>query len=114
MAFEVLVTNEAFADLDTLAGAIRSRSSIDVSRKWFSSVIAAIDSLSAMPERCPLAPEARQLGGDIRFLLHGRKSRAYKIYFRVRREGPSRGTVQVFHVRHWARKPLGDEGVERN
>jgi len=91
MAFEVLVTDEAFADLDTLAEVIRIRSSIGVSRKWFSSIIAAINNLSAMPERCPLAPEASQLGGDVRLLLHGRRNRRYKIYFRIKPQGPSHG-----------------------
>jgi hypothetical protein len=34
MAFDVFVTDEAFADLDSLAEFIRSQSSIEVSRRW--------------------------------------------------------------------------------
>ena len=81
MAFDVLVTDEAFADLDSLAEFIRSQSSVEASRRWFSSMIDAIDSLSAMPDRCPLAPDAALLGTGIRLLLHGRRNRKYKDLF---------------------------------
>jgi hypothetical protein len=65
-----------------------------------------------MPARCPLAPQAEELGDDVRLLLHGRKNRAYKIYFKIYQKTASSGTVHVFHVRHWARKPLTDEELE--
>jgi plasmid stabilization system protein ParE len=113
MAFDVLVTDEAFADLDSLAEFIRCQSSIEVSRKWFSSMIDAIASLSAMPDRCPLAPDAALFGSGVRLLLHGRKIRKYKIYFRIRRLGRSGGIVEVLHIRHWARNPLSGEETER-
>jgi hypothetical protein len=65
-----------------------------------------------MPARCPLAPESEDLGAEIRLLLHGRKNRAYKIYFRIHQKTDSSGTVEVFHVRHWERKPLTNEELE--
>ena len=65
-----------------------------------------------MPGRCPLAPEAEELGDEVRLLLHGRKNRAYKIYFKIHQKTESSGSVQVFHVRHWARKPLTNEELE--
>jgi plasmid stabilization system protein ParE len=113
MAFDVLVTDEAFADLDSLAEFIRSQSTIEVSRKWLSSMIGAIDSLSAMPDRCPMAPDAALQGSGVRLLLHGRRNRKYKIYFRIRRPGRSGGTVEVIHIRHWAQNPLSGEETER-
>lgn len=65
-----------------------------------------------MPGRCPLAPEAEELGDEVRLLLHGRKNRAYKIYFKIHQKTESSGSVQVFHVRHWARKPLPNAELE--
>jgi len=109
MVFDVLVTDEAFADLDSLTEFIRSQSSIEVSRRWFSSMIGAIDSLSAMPERCPLAPDTALRGSGVRLLLYGRRNRKYKIYFWIRRFGRSGGAVEVLHIRHWARNPLSGE-----
>lgn len=83
MAFEVLITDEAFADLNTITGFLKRQGSIDIARKWFEAIIAAIETLKEMPGRCPPAPEAEDLGDDVRLLLHGRKNRAYKIYFKI-------------------------------
>ena len=60
-----------------------------------------------MPARCPLAPEAKELGDDVRLLLHGRRNRAYKIYFKIHHKSASSGTVH-----HWAQKPLTNEELE--
>lgn len=75
-------------------------------------MIGAIETLGEMPARCPMAPEADELGADIRLLLHGPKNRAYKIYFRILQPGPSGDAVQVFHIRHWARKPVAADELE--
>jgi plasmid stabilization system protein ParE len=112
MAFDVLITDEAFADLDAITDFIKHQASIDMARKWFGAIIVAIETLKEMPGRCPLAPEADELGDDVRFLLHGRRNRAYRIYFKIHQNTESGGSVQVFHVRHWARKPLTNEELE--
>jgi hypothetical protein len=49
----------------------------------------------------------------VRLLLHGRKNRAYKIYFAIRYETPVSGTVSVFHVRHWARKAVSGYELQK-
>lgn len=59
MAFEVLITDEAYADLDTITGFLKRQASIDIARKWFEAIIGAIETLKEMPGRCPLAPEAK-------------------------------------------------------
>ncbi len=59
-----------------------------------------------------MAPEAEDLEDDVRLLLHGRKNRAYKIYFKIHQKTEPSGSVQVFHVRYWARKPLTNEELE--
>ena len=112
MAFEVLITDEAFADLDAITGFIKHRASVDVARKWFGAIIGTIETLKEMPARCTLAPEAEEAGEEVRLLLHGMKNRAYKIYFKIHEETASNGSVRVFHVRHWARKPLTNEELE--
>lgn len=35
-------------------------------------------------------------------LLHGTRNRRYKVYFAIDAKDQ---VVQIFHVRHWARKP---------
>jgi hypothetical protein len=71
-----------------------------------------------MPSRCPIFEDSEELGVEVRVLLHGKRNRRYKIYFSIQAEDER---VIVFHVRHWARKPveadeledLMDEGVDR-
>ncbi len=58
MAFSVEIEPQAFDDIDELASAIRPRSSFEMAQQWFDGMMAAIASLSEMPERCALAPVA--------------------------------------------------------
>ena len=109
MAFRVELEPQAFADLDAIATYIRERSSFRQAERWFNGILAAIRSLSEMPERCPVAEESSLLGAEVRVLLFGRTSRQYKIYFAVH-NSPLDQRVRVFHIRHWARRePDGDE-----
>jgi len=104
MAFEVLITEQAFDDLDAIAGYIKENSSLERARKWFTAIVATIETLQELPARRPLAEESEELGQEVRLLLHGRRNRAYKIYFTIQYETSQIGTVRVFHIRHWARK----------
>jgi plasmid stabilization system protein ParE len=112
MAFRVEITPQAFDDLDSIADYIREHSSFAVAEKWFNGIIDDIASLKDMPARCPVAPESEDIGEEVRLLLHGRKNRTYKIYYAINHETPSSGTVQVFHVRHWARKPVSEDELQ--
>ena len=76
MGFEVLITDEAFGDLDSMTGFIRSQATAGIARKWLTSILTVIGTLEEMPSRCPLAPEAEELGDIVRLLLHGKKNRA--------------------------------------
>lgn len=112
MAFRVEIAPQAFDDLDSIAGYIREHSSFAVAEKWFNSIIDDIASLKEMPARCPVATESEDIGEEIRLLLHGRRNRAYKIYYAINYETPSAGTVRVFHVRHWARRPVSEDELQ--
>jgi plasmid stabilization system protein ParE len=71
--------------------------------RWFNGIYDTIGSLEVFPERCPLAPESEFLNLQIRELFHGRRQHKYRILFRV-----SETTVHVLHVRHGARRALGE------
>ena len=101
MAFRVELSPRAFDDLDSIAAHIRERDAFESAQEWFNGILKAIESLSDLPQRCPIAEESRELGREVRVLLHGRKNRAYKVFFAVQQKGR---IVQVFHVRHWARQ----------
>lgn len=111
MAFRVEIAPQAFDDLDSIATYIRDHSTFAVAEKWFNGIIDDIASLKEMPARCRVAPESEDIGQEVRLLLHGRRNRSYKIYYAIDYETPSTGTVRVFHVRHWARKPVSEDEI---
>ena len=114
MGFEIVITDEALADLDSITGFLKRTAGLNPARKWFSSIIGAIETLADLPSRCPIATDLDDLGDEVRLLLHGPKNRAYKVYFKILLEEctASGGTVFVFHVRHWARKPPTNEELD--
>ena len=94
MGFNVEISPRALRDLDELAAELKDRSqSYTVARKWFLAVVDAIDSMGEMPERCPVVTEAQDQIECVRLLLHGKPNRRYRIYYCVRKLGPSNGTV---------------------
>lgn len=62
----------------------------------------AFRSLENNPERCGLAPENDWYpGGELRQLLHGKRSGVYRIFFEIGGD-----TVYILHVRHNAQALL--------
>lgn len=106
MAFRVEIAPRALKDLDDIATYIENRGSFDQAEKWFNGIISAIASLEEMPSRCPIAAESRDLGQEVRVLLHGKRNRSYKVYYSVNDHAKS---VEVFHVRHWAKRTLRND-----
>ncbi len=74
MAFQVEIEPQAFEDLDSIADYIKSRSSFATAEKWFNGIMDDIASLKETPERCSVAPESEDLPGEVRVLLHGRRT----------------------------------------
>jgi toxin ParE1/3/4 len=102
MAFRVEVSPQAFEDLAAIAAYIRQNGSFESAQRWFNGIVAAIGTLHEAPFRCPLAEESQLLQAEVRVLLYGRRDRRYKVYFGIDQQSQ---TVQVIHVRHWARRP---------
>jgi plasmid stabilization system protein ParE len=103
MAFRVEISPEALENLDTIATHIQRHGSFESAERWFNGIVIAIRSLGEMPSRCPLAGVSDDLQTEVRLLLHGKRNRRYKVYFAIHHEST---TVRVFHIRHWARKPV--------
>lgn len=71
--------------------------------RWFNGIYDTIGSLEIFPERCPLAPESKNPNAEVREILHGRRQHKYRILFVV-----TGNKVHVLHVRHGARRTLGE------
>jgi len=104
MAFHVEISPRAFNDLDEISGYIKQHASFQQAQEWFNGITATIRTLEDMPHRCPFAEESKELGREVRLLLYGKRNRQYKVFYSIQKKTRSTGTVQVLHVRHWARK----------
>jgi len=109
MAFHVEISPRAFNDLDEISGYIKQHASFQRAQEWFNGITAAIRTLEDMPHRCPVAEESKELGREVRLLLYGKRNRQYKVFYSIQKKTRSTGTVQVLHVRHWARKSLNTD-----
>src|SRR5712692_6276392 len=91
MAFEVLITDQAFDNLDAITDFIKKNSSMERARRWFASMVQAIETLKEMPRRCP----------------RNRRSWGRRSVFCSTVAGieHTRSTSR-FHIRHWARQRL--------
>jgi len=100
--YQVDITRIAESDIKE----IRSYISMDnplAAEKWLKEVERQIESLENFPLRCPVIPEARELGNQYRHLLYG----YYRTIFRM--EGKR---VIILRVIHGARL-LDMETIER-
>ena len=96
MSFNVIITEEAEDDLKEAARWI-AQYSPEKAALWFFDISEAIESLQDFPLRCPIAPESKTFGTEIRHLLFEK----YRILFIVEDE-----TVYVLRVRHGAQDTL--------
>jgi plasmid stabilization system protein ParE len=96
MSFKVVVENEAKEDLKDAARWI-AQYSPDKATLWYFDATEAIESLEKFPARCPMAPESKKFGAEIRHLIFGK----HRILFLIEDE-----TVYVLRVRHQAQDAL--------
>ena len=108
MAYQLVILPQAEADIAEALTYLAERAP-EAATCWYRRVRAEIESLAAMPARCPIAPEAVKLGLEVRHLLYGKRPGIYRIVFRIVEEVQE---VQVLAVRHGARKPLTEEDVQ--
>ena len=99
MIFKVQITEQAEAELNEAYERIASESP-QQAVIWFNGLVEAAETLATFPERCPCAPEASEVGQELRQLLYGK----YRIIFVVRDD-----TVYLLHVRHGARRHLSPD-----
>lgn len=113
MTYRVRITPTALADAEGFYVWIRENSPV-YAAQWFNGLFSVIDTLTTMPERCPVAPEAEIVGQEIRCLLYRKR---YRILYCIEGE-----TVMIYHIRHssqqWMtreeffQQPYGDTSEE--
>ena len=96
MAYLVSITPRAERDLGLLYEQVSTFHS-EAARKWYLGLKKSILSLETHPNRCQVI----RAKGNLRQLLYGHRTNAYRIIYRVL-ERPKR--VEVLHIRHGARQ----------
>jgi plasmid stabilization system protein ParE len=101
MAFRVKQTAQADRDLALILEWLRAQQAGETGLRWFQGLKDALDALSELPHRCPLALENLEFPFEVRQLLYGRKPHQYRVLFTIEAD-----TVIILHIRHGRRLPV--------
>jgi plasmid stabilization system protein ParE len=104
MAFRVVLTDKAEADVASVLGWFQQQHATDAGGRWFAQLMARLETLENHPMRYALAPESAELGREIRELLLGRRRYKYRLLFRI-----IGNTVEILRVWHSSRDSITRE-----
>ena len=79
------------------------KDSPEYAKRWRERLLATLQTLRVDPDRCPLASENDYFSEEVRQLLFGKRIGVYRILFTIADD-----TVAILHVRHAARRFLGE------
>ena len=108
MAYRVSLSTPAENDAYAAFERIREAAPLHT-EKWLVRLFMAIGSLQESPARCPVIPEAAELGFPARHLLYGKGRGVYRIVFHIREEERH---VRVLRIWHASRDALTSDDVE--
>ena len=108
MAYRVSLAAPAERDAYTAFERIREAAPLHA-EKWLTGLFEAILSLEEIPARCPVIPEAKELGYPVRHLLYGKGKGIYRIIFEIREDEQH---VRILRVWHASRDTIGRAEVE--
>ena len=107
MQFHLDVHRKAQADIDRAVDSLRRECGRAYASRWRNGFMSRLAELEEMPAMWPIADEADELGIELRFILFGRKRRAYRILFTI--DGD---TVSIHRVRHASQDRLTTDDVQ--
>jgi plasmid stabilization system protein ParE len=110
MAYQVSLTAPAEADAYAAFERIREVAPASAAR-WLTDLFAAIRTLADMPARCPMIPEADELGRPVRHLLYGRRTGVYRIVFDIQEVSEEGPRVRVLRIWRGTRDRLTAEDI---
>jgi plasmid stabilization system protein ParE len=109
MAYRVSLA--APAETDAYAAFERIREAAPMhAEKWLTGLFRAILSLEEIPARCPVIPEAIELGYPARHLQYGKRKGVYRIIFHIREDEQH---VRVLRIWHASRDAINAADVEQ-
>jgi len=111
MTYRVDITSPAEKDIYAAFDYIKEQSPANA-KKWFEGIVAAILSLSTLPHRCPIIPEAKELGREMRQLLYGKRTGTFRIIFDITVTSTGQDQVRILCVRRGSRNRLQLEDLK--
>ncbi|PZV12326.1 MAG: plasmid stabilization protein [Leptolyngbya sp.] len=108
MKYRIEISSVAEAEADNALLRLSQLMSSTEANQWYSGLLQAIESLSHMPKRCPLARENEYFSQEIRQLLYGRGRNSYRILFTILEEQEA-STIRILHIRHGTQQTLGQD-----
>jgi plasmid stabilization system protein ParE len=97
MAYRVSLAAPAEADAYAAFERIRAAAPRHA-EKWLIRLFQAIFSLEKLPARCPVIPEAKELGYPARHLLFGKGNGVYRIVFHVQEDEQHVRVLRIWHA----------------
>jgi plasmid stabilization system protein ParE len=104
MANKIRITPEAEADLHSIGDYIAAQHAPQAARRFVQALRRRIALIKSFPEAYGMAPEAQQVGIELRQMIHG----MYRVLYTVETK-----TITIHAVRHGARRPLRPDGLPR-
>jgi plasmid stabilization system protein ParE len=111
MKYRIEISSVAESEADSAFIRLSQVISPTKASQWYSGLLQAIESLSHMPKRCPIAREDNYFSQEIRQLLYGRGRNSYRIIFTIL-ERQDISTVRILHIRHASQQTVGEETDE--
>lgn len=111
MKCRIEISSVAEAEADRAFLRLSQVTSPAKANQWYSGLLLAIESLSQMPKRCPLARENKYFSQEIRQLLYGRGRNSYRVLFTIL-EGQNISTVRILHIRQASQQTIGENFEE--
>ena len=111
MAYTVSLSGSAEADAYAAFERIREVAPASAAR-WLTGLFATMRTLADMPARCPIIPEADELGRPLRHLLYGRRTGTYRIIFDIQEDSEEGPRVRVLRIWRAVRDALTAEDIE--
>jgi toxin ParE1/3/4 len=111
MTYRVSLTARAEADAYAAFERIREVAP-HRARTWLGDLFSAIMTLADMPARCPLIPEADELGYPARHLLHGKRTGMHRIIFDIQEQSEEGPRVRVLRIWRASRDVITAEDIE--
>lgn len=99
--YQILIPKSVEIALENQLDYVLNQSGKNVAQRWLDGLVAAIDSLSLMPQRCAIAPENNRFKKPNSIIRHLIYKKTFRIIFII-----VKNEVRVLSVKHAAREKV--------